>query len=269
MKQSIERIAKLKERDISPTEEDVKQKIIVPLLKILGHKTENLVFDYNTRRGGKIDIFIKNLPPDCEVIIDIRNYDENLNDCIKQIRQYTFDEDALLAILANGLEIKIYSPLKGIGFERSLLYSIERQKLTDSKWWSIISEFLDIKNLQNRNVIKAIEKREKEIKEALFSEEHLRQEYEENIEGVYNEMKTLKEEIERLNRKNEVFAKKLKNNISQIWDALELPPPSDTTIFGPMSAKEKVTHLEKEGLVSQDNEIYKIYRGIDRDRNNE
>ena len=268
MKQSIERIAKLRERDISPTEEDVKQKIVAPLLELLGHKPENLVFDYNTRRGGKIDVFIKNVPPDCKVIIDIKNYDENLNDCIKQIKQYTFDEDALLAILVNGSEIRIYSPLRGVAFERSLLYSIERQKLTDSKWWSIISKFLDIKNLKNRNVIKAIGKREKEIKEALFSEEHLRREYGENIEGVNNEIKTLEEEIEKLNRKNKIFAEKLKNNISQTWNALELPPPSDTTVFE-KGAKEKVTRLEKEGLVSQDNEIYKIYRGIDRGRNNE
>jgi len=53
--QSVERIAKLTEKDCGPTEENVKQKIIVPLLELLGHKRENLEFEYRTRSGGKID----------------------------------------------------------------------------------------------------------------------------------------------------------------------------------------------------------------------
>lgn len=84
-KQSIERISKLTEKDIGPTEENVKQKIIVPLLELLGHKRENLEFEYRTRSGGKIDIYIKNVPPDCKVIIDTKNYNENLNDHLEQI----------------------------------------------------------------------------------------------------------------------------------------------------------------------------------------
>lgn len=86
IKQAIERIAKLRESDIEPTEENVKQKVIVPLLELLGHKKEKLEFEYRTRRGGKIDIFIKNVPPDCKVIIDTKNYNENLNAYIEQIK---------------------------------------------------------------------------------------------------------------------------------------------------------------------------------------
>ena len=129
IKQAIERIAKLRESDIGTTEENVKQKVIVPLLELLGHKRENLEFEYRTRRGGKIDIFIKNVPPDCKIIIDTKNYDENLNKYIEQIKEYTFDEAALLAVIANGTEIRIYSPLRGVAFERSLLYSFNRPEL--------------------------------------------------------------------------------------------------------------------------------------------
>jgi hypothetical protein len=42
IKQEIERIAKLKESDIGPTEENVKLKVIVPILILLGHKRESL-----------------------------------------------------------------------------------------------------------------------------------------------------------------------------------------------------------------------------------
>lgn len=41
-KKEIERIAKLRESYVGPTEENVKQKVIVPLLELLGHKRENL-----------------------------------------------------------------------------------------------------------------------------------------------------------------------------------------------------------------------------------
>ena len=84
-KQSVERISKLTEKDIGPTEENVKQKIIVPLLELLGHKRENMEFEYRTKSGGKIDIYIKNVPPDCKVIIDTKNYNKNLNGYLEQI----------------------------------------------------------------------------------------------------------------------------------------------------------------------------------------
>jgi len=53
----MDRIAKLRKSDISLTEENVEQKIIVPILEFLGHKRESLEFEYHVRRGGKIDIF--------------------------------------------------------------------------------------------------------------------------------------------------------------------------------------------------------------------
>lgn len=53
-KQIIEKIAKFKENEVGPSEEDVKQKIVVPILEILGHKREELQFQYRTKSGGKI-----------------------------------------------------------------------------------------------------------------------------------------------------------------------------------------------------------------------
>lgn len=219
----IEKIVNLKRNEVGPTEENVKQKIVVPLLELLGHRRQDLEFEYRTRRGGKIDIFIKNVPRDCKVLIDTKNYDENLTDHIDQIKEYTFDEAALLSILINGSEIRIYSPLRGIAFERSLLYSIERKKLNDNMWWSILSDFLHEENLQNRNVIKAIEKREQEIKEALSSEERLRQEYTTRIECIDGDIEIKEEEIEQLKKESEELSKKLDTKISEIWTSLGLP----------------------------------------------
>ena len=223
IKQAIERIAKLKEGDIGPTEENVKQKVIVPILELLGHKREYLEFEYRTRTGGKMDIYIKNVPSDCKVIIDTKNYNENLNDHIEQIKNYTFDENALLTVIANGTEIRIYSPLRGVAFERSLLYSIKRQDLGKESIWMILSSLLHNDNLQNRSVLKKIDEREREIKDAMANEERLKQEYDSKIEGIDSDIETKEEEIEQLKTEKENLTKEVEAKVSEIWVALGLP----------------------------------------------
>ena len=223
-KEAIDRIAELRKSDIGPTEENVKQKVIVPILEFLGHKRESLEFEYRTRRGGKIDIFIKtNVPSDCRVIIDTKNYDENLNNHIEQIKEYTFDEAALLTIIANGTEIRIYSPLRGVAFERSLLYSIKRQDLSKESVWAILSGLLHNRNLQSRNVLKHIDERERQIKDAIANEDLLTQEYDERVEGIDSDIETKEEEIEILRKQKDSLTEELRSKISEIWVALGLP----------------------------------------------
>ncbi|GAI81858.1 unnamed protein product, partial [marine sediment metagenome] len=131
--------------------------------------------------------------PDCKVIIDTKNYNENLNDHIEQIKEYTFDEAALLTIIANGLEIRIYSPLRGVAFERSLLYCVRRQDLGKESVWKILTDLLHNESLQNRNVLKKINEREREIKDAMANEERLNQECDRKIESIDSEIE-IKEE---------------------------------------------------------------------------
>jgi hypothetical protein len=222
-KQAVGRIVNLSERDIGPTEENVKQKVIVPLLELLGHQRENLEFEYRTRKGGKLDIFIKNVPPDCKVIIDTKNYSENLNDHIEQIKEYTFDEASLLTVIANGTEIRIYSPLRGVAFERSLLYSFKRRDLLKESVWKTLSDLLHNDNLQNKTALERIEQREREIKDAMANEERLKQEYNSKIEGIDSEIETKEEEIERLRKEKEGLVKEVETKISEVWSALGLP----------------------------------------------
>lgn len=223
IKQAVERIAKLKESDIGPTEENVKQKVIVPLLELLGHKRENLEFEYRTKNSGKIDIYIKNVPSDCKVIIDTKNYNEDLNDYIEQIKNYTFDENALLAIIANGTEIRIYSPLRGVAFEKSLLYSIKRIDLINERIWNILVDFLHNNNLQNRNVLKKIDEREHQIKDIIAKEENIKEEYESKIEGIESDIETKEEEIQQLRIEKDNLVKEGETKISKIWEEIGLP----------------------------------------------
>ncbi len=279
IKQSIERIAKLTESEIGAKEENVKNKVIVPILELLGHKMENLDFEYGTQIGKKIDIFIKKLPLDCKVIIDTKNYNENLSDHIEQIKNYTFTETVLLTVIANGTEIRIYSPLRGVAFERSLLYSFKRQDFGKKALWEILSDLLHNDSLQNRSVHKKIDEREREIKDAMANEERIKQECDTKIEDIDNDIKTREEEIEQLKKEKEAIVKKVETKISDIWNALGLPcdlfkiptPPGGTSRVGPSpeyvgrARKVSLQELVDAGLVRNGQTLYFFHGKVFKD----
>lgn len=221
--QTIEELVKLKENEVGPSEENVKQKIIVPLLELLGHKREKLEFEYSIPGGGRLDIIIKDVPSDCKVIVDTKNYNEGLNDHIEKMKEYTFKVSALITIIANGTEIRVYSPLRGIAFERSLLYSIKRSNLNDASIWQTLSNLLHKDNLQSKNVLKTIEEREREIKEAMAKEERLKEEYDTSEDGIDSDIETKGEEIDRLRQEKERLRQEKENKIANIWRSLDLP----------------------------------------------
>jgi len=209
IKEKLERIANLKEDEVGFKEENVKFKIIIPLLELLAHKKENLDLEYGTREGKEIDIFIKGLPRDCKVLIDTKNYTEDLGDHIEQIKKYTFSEAALIAVIANGTEIRIYSPLRGVEFERSLLYYIKRDDIVKDSIWHILQSLLGHESLQKKTVFEAIEAREREIKSTIAEEEKADEEYTRRIESIDADIEAKEEEIEQLKKDRESLAKEM------------------------------------------------------------
>jgi predicted type IV restriction endonuclease len=255
VKQAIERISKLKDSEIGPTEENVKQKVIVPLLELLGHKRENLEFEYRTRRGGKMDIFIKNVPGDCKVIIDAKNYKEDLNDHVEQIKEYTFDEAALLAVIANGTEIRIYSPLRGVAFEKSLLYSFKRQDLCKESVWNAFSDLLHYDNLATRKVLAKISEREREIRDAMVKEEHFKKELDDRISVIDGGIEIKEDEIEQLKSEKENLLKEAEAKVSEVWNMIGLPLdlfryPTSVLTYAKTSMEQPYVETRKAGRVS-------------------
>ncbi len=223
IKDELERIAQLRENEVGFKEENVKFKVIIPLLELLGHKKESLDLEYGTREGKEIDIFIKGLPRDCKVLIDTKNYTEDLGDHVDQIKKYTFSEAALIAVIANGIEIRIYSPLRGVEFEKSVLYSIKREDIIKDSAWQVLSGLLGYEGLQNKNAIKVIEAREKEIKDTITEEEKIDEEYTGRIEGIDADIEAKEEEIEQLKKDRETLAKEMEKKKSEIWNSIGLP----------------------------------------------
>ncbi|MBU4300154.1 hypothetical protein L6303_06465 [archaeon] len=219
-----ETIANFTKDDIGTTEENVKQKFMVPLLVLLGHKREDLEFEHATRRG-RIDIFIKkNVPSECKVIIDTKAYYEDLNETkyIEQLKAYALDENSLVAILANGLEMRIYSLLRGVAFEQSLLYCIKREDIIKEDTWQILLNLLEISNLKNRKVPDYINERERAIRETLMKEEEMIHEFDSKVEGIHSDIESNEEKIETLQKEKNNLEKEISEKRNAIWEKLSL-----------------------------------------------
>lgn len=270
MREDIERIAKLSEADIGPTEENVKQKWVVPLLNLLGHRTDRLEFEHRTRTGeGKLDILIKDVPNDCRAIIDTKNYNENLDDHIDQIKEYSWHENPLLTVIANGTELRVYSLLRGVEFERSLLYSFRRQDLVDQSVWQRLSDLLHRDSLINRTAIQKIEQREREIKDAISKEERFREESASEIETIEARVEQKQDEIEALETESDKPRAELESKISALWGALGLRPKTPQVQGQPptdrperqRAAKVGLQELVVEGHVKDGQKLFLCYRG--------
>ena len=97
-------IAAYTPRDIGFLEEDVKIKVIVPILQCLGYKLTDLSFEHS-----KMDIFVKGLPKGCGLIVEVKKLGENLGKHLAQLKQYIEQTEALLGIITNGDEFRIFA----------------------------------------------------------------------------------------------------------------------------------------------------------------
>jgi hypothetical protein len=207
-------IAKLTKADVGNSEENVKQKIVVPLLEVLGHDRNDLDFEFSSKQR-RIDIFIKGLPPDCKVIIDTKAYDEILEDHIEQIKRYAEDENPLLTMIINGEELRTYSLIPGCSFKESLIYCLKREELTIEESQNALEKYFGRKHLLNREVRNYVRSRQEEIINLRLSCER--------IIGQYDQLQTeIKNQIEDERKKIE----ELQKNISSLQDKLNNLEPS-------------------------------------------
>lgn len=230
LKKCIEQIAKLTREEIGRSEENVKQKIVVPLLECLGHHRNQL--DFECGSGSKrIDIIIRELPIDCKVIIDTKNYDEDLSVHLEQIGLYAFQEGAILALIINGEEIRIYDPFfRGFSFRDSLLYSLRRDELANDKNVEILYKLLLRGSLETKKVKDCIVAREQEIMSAYSQIEKIKENFENNKKKLLDEKENLIKQIDEIQSKirkrteeiNQLDLEKY-NEINQILNRTRLP----------------------------------------------
>lgn len=97
-------IASYTPRDIGFLEEDVKIKVVVPILQCLGYRLADLSFGHSG-----IDVFVKGLPKGCSLIVETKKLGENLEKHLVQLKRYIEQAEALLGIITNGDEFWIFA----------------------------------------------------------------------------------------------------------------------------------------------------------------
>jgi predicted type IV restriction endonuclease len=221
----VRAISRMDQSDVGPTEEDVKQKIVVPLLGLLGHARTALSFESATRGGGRADIIIS-VSRDSKIVVDTKKYAEDLDRHLDQIRNYAVTENALLAVLANGTEIRIYTLMRAIDFKASLLHTIARADLAGEQAWKVLTEFMGYDSLRSGSANKAILRRESEIRDIISQEDALKDAYSAVVDVLDFQIEEEKKELALLEEKKHKDYDELRTKAAKLWSSIGLPPPT-------------------------------------------
>lgn len=212
-KEKLRRIAQYSHEDFN-SEEDVKNKFVVKLLECLDYDIQDMDFE-----SGRTDIFIKNLPQDCKVIIETKNYSSNLSNYqfISQLEDYCKRFAAAIGVLANGTEVRIYTPyLIGKKFEESMLCIIRRNDLTKDDKIKLLEKYLHKENLTSKKIKESIREREEQLDRYKVEMDALTKEIDQKI-LANNQM------IEKLRNENEKLETQKINKIQEIKEDIGVP----------------------------------------------
>jgi len=97
----LKALAALQPEDIRGSEENLKQKFLVPLLEALKHEKRYLDFERPVH-GGRLDVFVTGLPKDCKVAVETKRFGEDLDLHLTQIAKYAALEGLLVTVITNG-----------------------------------------------------------------------------------------------------------------------------------------------------------------------
>jgi len=236
MREKLRRIASLSRREVGDSEESVKINFIVPFLECFGHK--HLDFEYKYK-----DIIIKkDLHRSCKVIVETKNYDKNLEGELQQLERYSKEEQPLLSIIANGEQIRIFSPSWRFRrtFRDGLIYCIYRKDLKEDNIVRVLENIISRDNLETGKAKDYVMEREKAIEETEMNIEKIEEDTkkeEEKINGKIGELnkkiEDIKMEINNLSKQIADARRKKNEQIENVWKEINLPIPFITQIPSP------------------------------------
>lgn len=193
------KLADLPDEHIGPREEDVKFKVVAPMLRLLGFT--DLDFSFETPADlGRIDITIKGF--NAGVIVECKGPRVRLEDCISQVEKYvretmTRQHIAMLSLLTNGKRFQVYGVTHAIyknELTEHLLFEFSRTQLRDANIQTRLSGLL------SRSVLEAGTVREA-VTAALHDQQNQQQqrrEEEEKTSALIAQKKALQEQIHAL-----------------------------------------------------------------------
>jgi hypothetical protein len=131
------KLADLPDEHVGPREEDVKFKVVAPMLRLLGFT--DLDFAFETPADlGRIDISVKGFR--VGAIVECKGPRIRIEDCISQVEKYvretmTRQHVAMLSMLTNGRRFQLYGVLDAIHkneLPEHLLFEFSRSQLKEA-----------------------------------------------------------------------------------------------------------------------------------------
>jgi len=139
-------------KDQGKAEENVKIKLTIPLLKLLGYNEQrDMDFEHHVRnKKADIALVIHNKP---RLIVETKDLDVVLDNYIDQALDYAQKKGTEWVILTNGVEIRLYkSFMVGIPQEDRLLFSTTLKELPET--FPKLEEYISKKNLSTEKRLK-------------------------------------------------------------------------------------------------------------------
>ena len=218
IEKDIEKLAKLDvdkyvRKASGAAEENVKIKIVIPLLNLLGYSTEkDMDFEHHVQnKKADIALLLDGKP---KLLVETKDLDQQLDRHVNQGLDYAFNKGVEWVILTNGIEIRIYkSFVAGIADPKDrLLFVTALGKLPDS--------FIPLKGLVGKELLfeaKNLKAKAETVRENITTQmliedlaecrERLFKDLFEQFESRYQTDKQFKEKID-------IWASTVKMNIS-------------------------------------------------------
>jgi len=117
---------------IGKCEENVKVKIVIPLLELLNYSPQqDMDFEHHIEnKRADVALMLDNKP---KLLVETKDLDESLDNHVDQALEYAYNKGVEWVILTNGLEIRLYkSFIPNIPKKDRLLFTTTLQKLPQS-----------------------------------------------------------------------------------------------------------------------------------------
>jgi len=217
MAKEVKRLASLNvnkyvRRTAGKCEENVKIKIVVPLLELLGYNfQQDMDFEHHVEnKRADVALLIDNKP---RLLVETKDLDESLDNHINQALEYAYNKGVEWVILTNGLEIRVYkSFIPNTPKKDRILFTTTLQKLPDS--FDMLFGLLGKEHL--REAKKLIEKA-KTVRESITAKiliEDLAQCKEQLFGDLFSQFKLRYETDEKFKEIIDSWAKDVKMDIS-------------------------------------------------------
>ena len=208
----IKRLKELAALDLSnfiQSENNVKYKIVIPMLQSFGHQHLDME---HAAQGSRIDINIGN-----KIIVETKALGQNLDIHVQKLSDYCGKERPVLAILTNGKNFRIYSPLwrHQRTFPETIIYSFDINDCGNVQLLNRLEKILGLNNYQSGAFLDYIEEREKELLKANRDIDELKKSKAGKSKALINELSELKEKLQGLTTQIKMKEQAIAENESQ------------------------------------------------------